>query len=137
MNGQLCLAIWRGTAESFVNLGPVNSGLGTGLTNLTVRGISIEGNTLFLAGDADSQAVALKIKLLPPMLHLVKAQPSGGAQVVTLTWTNNGVPCPLESSDAPNSGWHSAGGLRMTNENIYSAVVTNTASARFFRLRGN
>jgi hypothetical protein len=137
INGQVCLGVWRGTAQSFVNLGPINSGLGAGLTNLEVRGIGIQGNTLYLAGDVSSQAVAVKVVLLPPSLHLAGIQSQGGAQTVTLAWTNNGVSSVLESGDTPNSGWKTAGGVRITNANSYAAIVTNTTSIQFFRLRAN
>jgi hypothetical protein len=137
INGQVCLGVWRGTAQSFVNLGAINCGLGTGLTNLEVRGISIQGNTLYLAGDVSSQAVVVKAVLLPPSLRLANLQSQGSTQIVSLTWTNNGVSSVLESGDTPVSGWKTAGGVRTTNANSYAAIVTNIASVQFFRLRAN
>lgn len=136
INGQQCLGVWRGTAQSFVNLGPLAAGLGTGLTNLSVRGMSIQRNTIHLVGSVNSQAVALRIQLLPPNLYLAGVQSIGATQVVTLNWTNNAVLSILESRGALGSAWGVASGLLATNANWYSATTTNLDPVRFFRLRG-
>ena len=137
VGGQTCLALWRGTPESFVNLGPVAAGFGTGCSNFTVRGIWIEGNTIYLAGDADSQAISCRIQLLPPSLNLAGVPSQGGIKVLMLVWTNNGVRCVLESSGTLGSSWGAALGIQTTNENRVSTTITNTGHAQFFRLRGN
>ena len=74
---------------------------------------------------------------IPPPLKVASWQWSGGANVVTLTWTNNGSSCVLESTAALTGGWNMVPAPFTTNANWISTVVTNAASAQFFRLQGN
>ena len=74
---------------------------------------------------------------IPPPLKVASWQWSGGANVVTLTWTNNGSSCGLESTASLTGGWNLVPAPFTTNANWISTVVTNAASAQFFRLQGN
>jgi hypothetical protein len=62
---------------------------------------------------------------------------SGGANVVTLRWTNNGSFCVLESTASLTGDWNMVPVPFTTNANWFSAVVTNAVSAQFYRLKGN
>jgi hypothetical protein len=72
----------------------------------------------------------------PPALACCGLQMLGGTNVVSLTWTNNGAACVLESSDALTGGWSTVSTSCFTNGNWVGIQVTNNSSAQFFRLRG-
>jgi hypothetical protein len=137
IGGQDCLGYWRGTAQSFVNFGPLATGFGTGYSNVVLKGIWIDGSVIHLAGDANSQAIYCRIQLHPARLILAGAQTRAEVNILTLTWTNNGVPCVLESSDTPTSGWGMTSAPQTTNAGWVSTIVTNAAPAQYFRLRAN
>ena len=71
----------------------------------------------------------------PPALVLGGWQSLGVTNVVSLTWTNNGASCVLESSAALSGGWSTVSTPFVTNGNWVSIQVTNTSSVQFFRLR--
>lgn len=72
----------------------------------------------------------------PPALGQGGWKKLGGTNVLTLTWTNNGVACVLESSATLTGGWGTVSPPLTTNGNWVVANVTNNSSAQFFRLRG-
>ena len=72
----------------------------------------------------------------PPALVFGGLQTLAGTNVVSLTWTNNGAACVLESSDALTGGWSTVSTPWATNGNWVGTQVTNNSSAQFFRLRG-
>lgn len=73
---------------------------------------------------------------VPPALVLGGMQTVNGTNIASLTWTNNGVACVLESSDALTGGWSTVSTPWATNGNWVGTQVTNNSSAQFFRLRG-
>jgi len=73
----------------------------------------------------------------PPPLKVASWQWAGGANVVTLTWTNNGSSCVLESTASLPGGWNMVPAPFTTNANWISTVVTNAAPAQLFRLKGS
>jgi hypothetical protein len=81
----------------------------------------------------------MKLEALPapPPLQVASWQWSGEANVVTLTWTNNGSSCVFESTASLIGGWNTIPAPLTTNANWVSVVVTNAASEQFFRLKGN
>ena len=72
----------------------------------------------------------------PPALACSGLQSLNGTNVVSLTWTNNGAACVLESSDALTGGWSTVSTPWVTNTSWVVTLVTNNSSAQFFRLRG-
>jgi hypothetical protein len=130
-------ALWSGTAESFVDL---NAFLGTNYGGSGAMAIWSDGGTTYVVGSGgDNHAILWTIREAPdmPPLNLASWQWSGGANVVTLTWTNNGSSCVLESTGSLTGGWNTVSTPLTTNASWISAMVTNAASAQFFRLRGN
>jgi hypothetical protein len=81
----------------------------------------------------------MKLEALPapPPLGVASWQWSSGTTVVTLTWTNNHSCCVLESTGSLTGAWNTVPASFSTNGDWISALVTNTASAQFFRLKGN
>ena len=72
----------------------------------------------------------------PPALACSGFQSLNGTNVVSLTWTNNGAACVLESSAALTGGWSTVSTPWVTNTSWVVTLVTNNSSAQFFRLRG-
>jgi hypothetical protein len=72
---------------------------------------------------------------VPPALVLGGMQTVNGTNIASLTWTNNGVACVLESSAALSGGWSTVSTPFVTNGNWLSIQVTNTSSVQFFHLR--
>ncbi len=73
----------------------------------------------------------------PPPLRVANAQRSAGAEVLHLTWTNNGSMCLLESVGALTGGWSTVSTPWTTNAGWVSTAVTNPSPAQFYRLRAN
>jgi len=72
----------------------------------------------------------------PPALVFGGLQTLAGTNVVSLTWTNSGAACVLESSDALTGDWSTVSTPCVTNGNWVGTQVTNNSSTQFFRLRG-
>ena len=81
----------------------------------------------------------MKLEAVPgtPSLKVENWQWSGGANVVTLTWTNNGSSCVIESTGSLTGGWNKVPASFTTNADWISTMVTNAAPVQFFRLKGN
>jgi hypothetical protein len=73
----------------------------------------------------------------PPPLLVADAQRSAGAEVLNLTWTNNGSMRLLESAGALTGGWSTVSTRWTTNAGWVSTSVTNSSPAQFYRLRAN
>jgi hypothetical protein len=73
---------------------------------------------------------------VPPALVCCGLQKFGMTNVVSLTWTNNGTACVLESSGALTGGWNTVVSPCATNGNWVATQITNNTSTQFFRLRG-
>jgi hypothetical protein len=74
---------------------------------------------------------------VPPPLVLAGTLRWGVFQLLQLTWTNNGVPCVLEGTDALTGGWTTVSTPWATNANWVSTIVASPNSAQFYRLRRN
>lgn len=72
----------------------------------------------------------------PPALNFGGLQRLNGTNVASLTWTNNGAACVLESSASLAGGWSAVSTPCVTNGNWVATQVTNGGAAQFFRLRG-
>ena len=73
----------------------------------------------------------------PPPLLFSGAQRSAGAEVLHLTWTNNGGMLQLQSAGALTGGWGTVSNSWTTNAGWVSTSVTNPGPAQFYRLQVN
>jgi hypothetical protein len=73
---------------------------------------------------------------VPPALALGGLLTMNGTNVASLTWSNNGAACVLESSSTLVGGWISVSTPFVTNGNWVVTQLTNNSAAQFFRLRG-
>lgn len=73
---------------------------------------------------------------LPPPLAFGGFQRLNGTNVASLTWTNNGTACVLESSSSLTGGWNTFATPCVTNGNCVATQITNNGTVQFFRLRG-
>jgi len=140
LNGVWHAALWSGTAASFVDLGQA---LGDRYGASEALGIWTGGTTSFVGGYAQEVSSAQMHAILwtviespaPPRLELAHAESAGGMPVVTLTWTNNGSSCLLQSTASLTGGWNTFAHPWTTNSNWILATVTNAGPAQFFRLK--
>jgi hypothetical protein len=142
INNSSHAALWSGSAASFVDL---QTALGTAYTSSGASGVWSDGQTTYIVGAAHpvsspTSPHAILWTLVepptPPALQIATG-PVGAAYVTTLTWSNNGVACELESSGSLTGTWNVVSAMPVTNGDWISAVSTNVARARFFRLRAN
>ena len=73
---------------------------------------------------------------MPPPLVFGGFQRLNGTNVASLTWTNNGAACVLESSSTLTGGWSAVSTSCVTNGNWVVTQITNNSAAQFFRLHG-
>ena len=73
----------------------------------------------------------------PPRLVVAEAHQEALSEVMTLTWTNNGSWCVLESAAAVTGPWGQETTTWSTNANWISTQVTSANSAHFYRLKSN
>jgi hypothetical protein len=73
----------------------------------------------------------------PPPLLISGAQRSAGAQVLDVSWTNNGSMLQLQSSGALTGGWINVSSTWTTNAGHVSTRVTNSSPIQFYRLQLN
>ena len=73
---------------------------------------------------------------MPPPLVFGGFQRLNGTNVASLTWTNNGAACVLESSSTLTGGWSAVSTPCVTNGNWVVTQITNNSAVQFFRLHG-
>lgn len=73
----------------------------------------------------------------PPRLVVAEAHQEALSEVMTLTWTNNGSWCVLQSAVAVTGPWAQETTTWSTNANWISTQVTSTNSAHFYRLKSH
>ena len=89
-----------------------------------------------LASSFGNVSVEAPTPPVPPALTFGGLLTMSGTNVVSLTWTNNGAACVLESSSTPAGGWSTVSTTSITNGNWVVTQVTNNTASQFFRLRG-
>ncbi len=95
-------------------------------------------NQLVAAGSGGlGRAGSLVLLPSPPRLLVQEAHREPLSQVMTLSWTNNGSWCVLESAAAVNGPWEQETTIWSTNANWISTQVTSTNSAHYYRLKSN
>jgi len=90
----------------------------------------------WVVDDISVTGVVVAEKPLPPAMKLVSFQAVGASNMISLTWSNNGVACVLEGSGTVTGGWSTVPAAWTTNGNWINTKVTNTAPIQFFRLHG-
>jgi len=133
-------ALWSGTASSFVDLQLI---LGADYTNSVIQGVWTDGNVTYAGGYAYpvssptkvSHAILWKV-LEPPLLEMSTASVVP-TNLTTLTWSNNGTSCDLQTSVSITGTWTSVLSPKTTDPNWISTTVTNNSPVQFFRLRAN
>jgi hypothetical protein len=86
-------------------------------------------------GNLDYYTARVNVVYPPvPSLAITSAQFNGSAEVLTLSWTNNGANVGLQGTGTLPGTWSTVNTPRTTNNNFVLTTVTNSASAQFYRL---
>jgi hypothetical protein len=120
--------------------GPTSFSTTASSNGKNIVSLNFVGPDLFSSAPSSSSFgnVSVEVPAPPalPALVLGGWQSFGGTNVMSLTWTNSGVACVLESSGVVTGGWSTVSTPWATNGNWVGIQVTNNNSAQFFRLRG-
>lgn len=126
-----------GSAWTQLDSLPVSQ-MSAGMTATNTFSICVVGDT-FYGPISEGQMWADDFHALPmpPPLRIEDAQRLTEAELVHLTWTNNGSICLLESAGSLTSGWNTVSTPWTTNAGLVSTLVTNPSPSQFYRLRAN
>ena len=116
------------------NAPTADSSVFAGDNNLTVY--YLPGTTGWDAFSANT-GLSPVLWISPPKLLVAGAERLAGAEVMQLTWTNNGSTCLLESAGALAGSWSTVSTPWTTNAGWVSTTATNSSSVQFYRLRAH